>query len=312
MFYKDEDIRSELTCPLCFELYDDPRFLSCCGETVCNTCIDYKLTLDESQQIDCSLCKQKYERPRKGFLINKKIAKLLSKKPDEICQSEQVKELKNALCSLEERVFAFGNDLANGQDQIKDYCLQLRSQVDLESDQRIEMIHREREKLLEEIGKYELKCIQSCEAKESAMLDMNQLLNTIRRFCDEKKKYLSNFRVEEAGIESSLQEAEKYLQNLNFEEETLTCLRFDGEKLKFTPSKTVSVSLGQLTGHINPDLYQDYRDLCDSSYEYDFSNSPGQFETFKKRKLTSTSFFKSKSIRDEINLIETKVKSDYY
>ena len=98
-FYKEEDVLADLTCPLCSKLLEDPRLLPCCSLTVCAACIGIELSLSvtEKGQIACSLCGDKYARPPKGFMPDKRIARVLTIKPSDLIQCSQVKELKQRL-----------------------------------------------------------------------------------------------------------------------------------------------------------------------------------------------------------------------
>ena len=148
MFYKEEDISVLAKCPLCSLLYSDPRVLPCCGETVCYECIQHN---KQTNQIECSFCAKKYPMPVDGFLVNKTIEKLLSAMPGEINQCNPVKELREKLQSLDQNIHKFQAVLQHRPDKIKEYCLDLKRQVDLEAERHIEMIHTECEHLKEQI-----------------------------------------------------------------------------------------------------------------------------------------------------------------
>ncbi|TKR70358.1 hypothetical protein L596_022395 [Steinernema carpocapsae] len=61
-------------CPVCFEGYKEPKQLSCCGNTICDTC-EKRLTTDKKLQ--CPLCRQ-IVYVQAGLLPNRALKELLT------------------------------------------------------------------------------------------------------------------------------------------------------------------------------------------------------------------------------------------
>ncbi len=59
-------------------------------------------------------------------------------------------------------------NITNGVDHIRAHCVKLRSQVDLEAETRIELIHKSQQELIDEIDEYERRCVEDCFVFDSA------------------------------------------------------------------------------------------------------------------------------------------------
>jgi len=69
---------SILICPVCDQKLSSPIVLPC-GETICEKHINENLTGKNKKSIQCPIedCNQKHSIPTAGFIINKRLQKLL-------------------------------------------------------------------------------------------------------------------------------------------------------------------------------------------------------------------------------------------
>ena len=129
MFYEEAEISVLVICPYCQNKYDDPRIIEC-GTSFCMPCIEF-LTKSGTNGFHCPACKDFHQQPQNGYLKNTTLAKLCEKKTNKVSRSPladafeaQLDELKSNMDKL-----AKENDL--GAEKIKEYCDNLRNEVQL-------------------------------------------------------------------------------------------------------------------------------------------------------------------------------------
>ncbi len=79
--YKINEAKASLNCDLCNKLLLDHVVMSC-GSTICKTHLD-KLMTNASNEISiliCQICHEEHHIPKKGFIINNRLQKLLKLK----------------------------------------------------------------------------------------------------------------------------------------------------------------------------------------------------------------------------------------
>jgi hypothetical protein len=79
----EENQFHNLNCPICEEIYDDPKILPC-GETICMKCIPKmieKYNLTNVSHLKCLFCKKIHEIPKSGFPSNKIVVNLINESP---------------------------------------------------------------------------------------------------------------------------------------------------------------------------------------------------------------------------------------
>ena len=69
------NIKEQLTCKYCKEIFKKPVSLNCCGENICNIHLNEFLFSDDSQKFQCPFCKVEILNP--NFTVNKLIESLV-------------------------------------------------------------------------------------------------------------------------------------------------------------------------------------------------------------------------------------------
>jgi hypothetical protein len=83
MYYEEEIVESELQCPLCNQIFEDPRMLSC-GNTCCLKCIKGQFNKTKNNY-KCECCKNTHEKKEENeYPISKIISNLLEKTKNKI------------------------------------------------------------------------------------------------------------------------------------------------------------------------------------------------------------------------------------
>jgi WD40 repeat protein len=132
----------------------------------------------------------------------------------------------------------FKTNLDNGVDQVKDHCIRLRSQVQLEKELMTECLHQLNEKLIGEIDNYEKQCVSSFNNKKIKYYgEKDKLLAEMAKFCTDNLAYLTQFRLDNGVVVQSLTKVERYLAMMDVEEDSLKSVKFDGKYMNFTKNE---------------------------------------------------------------------------
>ena len=135
LFYKENEISEDLTCPYCKNKYNDPRMVECCS-SFCMPCIDLLMN-QVGTGFNCPVCDDFHEKPPKGYLKNSNLAKICEKQAKPLSRGSLATSLKSQLNELKLKLDELLADERLGIDKIKIHCDLLRNQVQLASEQAI-------------------------------------------------------------------------------------------------------------------------------------------------------------------------------
>jgi hypothetical protein len=103
-----------------------------------------------------------------------------------------------------------GLPVVNGTDQVKEYCIELRNQVHLQTDILLEQVHQFNEAVIAEIDEYEKKCVDSYQQKSVRYQTANKkFLTKLKKFYNENSQYLTEFKIDEQKIQDGLVQTDK-------------------------------------------------------------------------------------------------------
>jgi uncharacterized protein YhaN len=233
MFYKQNEVNKAITCPICSQIYQDPRFLSCCGEFACFRCIQDCADSSQEPEFECSLCQQKHAKST-VFPPVKALAKLIEAKADFVTQHPKVQELRSKLDELKREHDEFKQRLSNGLHEITEHCGKLRTQVDLETEKLIDQAHQFNEQFRAEIDQYQQSCIESFNSKISEFKSLADPFSSRILSCyDEKTAFLNGFNVDSSNTDGFVEEVANISQDLTTMNRSLNGLLFNKRKLEF-------------------------------------------------------------------------------
>ena len=203
MFFEQNQILTVLNCSKCTKEYDEPRMLPC-GNTVCNDCIT-ALTISKNpntNMFDCAMCLDEHLIPVKGFPLNKSLMTLIGQKPKEVYRGKVVEEFKLNLESIYNKKDKLKSDLNNGEDTIKQHCMNLRCDVHASADTAILRINELTDSMIEEINKYEVECLTNLQMTSSGQeaKKIEQTFKKIEAFYKEWSLYLTNIKYDEEAV----------------------------------------------------------------------------------------------------------------
>ena len=179
--YKINEVKASLDCDLCKKLLVDPVVMPC-ESTICKTHLDKLMTEAsiKNSTVICTICKEEHLIPKKGFIINNRLQKLLTLKLNTLkfdCQiyTGCTKEIEDA----NEKVDKLGLFEKNAENYIYDYFEDIKRQVDIR-----------REDLKIKIDKYSEEIIKSVELNQKNYIKLSIEVNKITENIEKSKKDL--------------------------------------------------------------------------------------------------------------------------
>ena len=137
MFYEENEINALVICPHCQNKYTDPRFIEC-GSSFCMPCIEF-LTKTNENGFQCPECGVFHPKPAQGSFKNPHLAKLCEKKASFVSRGSIGDTLRAQLDELKLNLDQLNTDNKLGAHKIKEYCLELRNEVQLSSEELIDI-----------------------------------------------------------------------------------------------------------------------------------------------------------------------------
>lgn len=251
MFYEQSFISNLLKCQNCnlkYDEYDLPRILPCCGKTICKKCLKLIDRQTKNNKFTCILCNEENYIPSKGFPVNELAAKLVSEQPKEVYRGEESEKLKSNLVNLEILTSKLSFEIENGEDMIKEHCIELRRLVQLAAEQRVNEINNYGELLVQQINDYEKDCTKQLAISDETKKQSSNVIFQVNLFLSEQRLYLNRFTIND---KETLESNEKFsMLKSVLEKERLNVKKstFNGKLMKF---ETSEFGLDQKTlGHV--------------------------------------------------------------
>ncbi len=203
MFYEESEITDLLKCENCSQPYDEyylPRILPCCGKTICNTCLQLTDKQVNDNKYECIVCKKSETMPYNGFQFNQLAVSLKAKRPKELSRGLEADKLKKNICVLDDLVKKLIFETDNGECLITEHCNELRRQVQLAKEEKIEEINKHCDKLFLKIETYEKK--RKCNYKEmndsnDSKKKVNELIKSVNESIQQQNVYLRQLKIDE-------------------------------------------------------------------------------------------------------------------
>ena len=244
MFYQEREISSLLICPGCDCKYEDPRMLAC-GKIICKFCVE-KL----EKKFICSFCSKNHFIPDEGLPECETVSKLLSIQSNEVHRSDHVKSLKAHLNDIEKKISELTFSINNGVDFIKEYCIDLRNDVQCATEKVVKEINEFSEQMINKINKYEKERIKDYQELKDHKEEFTKFVDEMKKFHTEWSSYLKHFEIKDQEVLDANTRANE-LKNKSKEEKTkLDHFNFNGQYLKY--HKNLSSIDKRILGSFSP------------------------------------------------------------
>jgi hypothetical protein len=230
MFYDANKINNVLLCKHCVGGLDIPKMLQC-GVTICSFCETSIQVIDK--MYDCLVCKKKHEMPQDGLPNNGLVLEILAIEITKVSRGEAYDALKKLLNEIKTKRSIIELGIDKSTDLVKDHCIDLRSDVQLKTEEAIQQINEINSKLIEEIDEYEKEFIEFNKNNSKSLDVFNTIVKELESFHTLKTEFLNQSEIDDKLIKKSNQEATKLIKKAEIEIENLKDIIFNGNILKF-------------------------------------------------------------------------------
>lgn len=276
MFFEEKKINSVLNCSKCQERLDDPKNLPC-GDNICSSCVA-SIHVNNSK-FECIVCNKTHTMPEEGLPTNKKLLTLISMHPDEVYRGKTAEKLKQSLKEMKKRTKSLLFAAENGIDFIKEYCLNLRNEVQLATEKFIQQINEYSDEFIKEINEYEIGCIKSyTETKQETKDELINITKELEHFESKWNEYLKQIKLDDEIVLNAFDEASKLNISAQLEQFSLENHLLKGKVLKYDislnkPNKSILGSLVEFNAMKSEILsnrqYFDLMNLCSQSKNWE-------------------------------------------
>jgi hypothetical protein len=230
MFYDANKINNVLLCKHCVGGLDIPKMLQC-GVTICSFCETSIQVIDK--MYDCLICKQKHEMPQDGLPNNELVLEILEIEITKVSRGEAYDALKKLLNEIKTKRSFIELGIDKSTDLVKEHCINLRSDIQLKTEEAIQQINDINSKLIEEIDEYEKEFIEFNQNNSKPLDVFNTIVKELESFHTLKTEFLNQSEIDDKLIKKSNQEATKLIKKAEIEIENLKDIIFNGNILKF-------------------------------------------------------------------------------
>ena len=185
----------------------------------------------------CAMCMEEHVLPKKGFPLNEILVSLLQEHPNEVYRSKESEQLKSNLTKFETLLNELSFDMGHGVDKIKEHCIELRIQVQLAVEHKIQEINEFNDAFIKQIDSYEKECTVKTAVDKELKQSLEAVIDEVKKFLSEKREYLCRFQISEEEIAHSNEKSNEYKSNLEFQKMNIKSLTFNNRLLEFEMNK---------------------------------------------------------------------------
>ena len=231
------NIKEELTCNYCNEVYTNPLTLNCCGENICKQHVE-ELTLNNtSKTFTCPLCNEENENQKLN--VNKCIQKMLE---NQLHNFQVDSKYKETLANLRIQVKKLEAVLNEPEYYIFNEINELKRQIDLDRDKLKIKIDELADGLIQQLESYEARF--KTEYKENVNLEhYYALVEASKKLLAEHEKCLSSFSAKAQDREKQYVESEYVINNLQSKIKELKSSLFSDLSIAYDPVEINKIDL---------------------------------------------------------------------
>jgi len=167
--------------------------------------------------------------PKNGFKINKSLSDILATELTNVSRGEIYNSSKKLLDEKQKKLNLLKLGINNGTDFVKEHCMNLRSDVQLTTEEVILKVNDLSTKLIEEIDEYENKLIEFDETNSRSLDAFNAIAEELESFHTLNTEYLNKNDADDKLLKKSNEEASNLIKKAELEIENLKDIIFDGK-----------------------------------------------------------------------------------
>jgi hypothetical protein len=237
MYYDKNQVDEVLICEYCNQIIDQPKILPC-FETICSFC-EQSIEIINGNKFECFICKEIHEMPKNGLPFNKKLLKMLSIKPTKVSRGKAFDANQETLNEIETKHCRIKRGIESSNDLIIEYCMDLKSNVQLKVNEIILQVNDLGAIKIEQINDYEQELIELNKTINKPFDEFEQDAKKIKLFHSENTEYLKQHVVDDEKVIKSNEEAISWTKKADSTFAELKNLIFSGKFLKFEKNEQI-------------------------------------------------------------------------
>ena len=208
MFYETSFISNLLKCHHCGQPYDQyykPRMLSCCGDSICDTCVESLEKNSVDKKYKCVLCPKFGFVPDDGFPINQLAVKLVSQRPKEAYRGKEHRDLKTNINGLEQlsKKLLLESEHFNESNFNKHWDEQ-NEHIQITFDYLIQELTRQKEALMIRVNELRMTCKDNfTDMSQNVSMQAKEIVNKVNNFIDEQRTFMNQIQIDDRQIADS-------------------------------------------------------------------------------------------------------------
>ena len=230
------NIKEQLTCKVCYQIYKDPITLPC----GCNTCkqhVEEAISKSSSNKFMCPLCNE--ENINQRFNINRIIETMVEK---ELHKFEIDSEHKLILSSFKKEITKLEALIRDPENVIYEKIGELKLKVDLEREEMKIEIDKLADGLIQQLETFENNFKAGCRTNID-LEHYNGLVKLSRKQLGEYEKCLELFSSKKEERDEKSRQAEKLVNKLRLEIKEAETKLFANRSITYKPSGIASRDL---------------------------------------------------------------------
>jgi len=202
------NIKEELTCKYCYDIYNSPITLTCCGDNICKHHIEELISNNSSNTFSCPLCNN--ENTNQNFNVNKLIVNLINK---ELHKYKLNSKHEAVLNNLKKEIKNLEKILNDPENFIYEEINELKRKVDLDREKSKKEIDELAHDLIRQLESYEKQFKAECK-KNFGIEHYKGLVEESKKQLDVFEKCLSLFSIDNEELEKISKQTENTIQDL--------------------------------------------------------------------------------------------------
>ena len=233
------NIKEDFRCKYCYETFNDPVSLFCCGENVCKKHIDELLL--QTENISCMFCDKAL--PKQEFHINKVLKNLIDRELPNLTIDQKYEDV---LEQLKEKIDQIENMHDDPENVIYTKISELKRQVDLDRENAKLKIDQAADEIIKKLDSYETELKAECHSISDSEYDRNLVANMKIKLI-EYESVLRSLRMTHQEREKKCNEIEQAIFSLETEIQEFESKLFKNKTLEYRPMKN---KIGRVFGKL--------------------------------------------------------------
>ena len=239
------NIKEELTCKYCNEIYNKPITLNCCGENICQLHINDLISTNSSSRFTCPLCNE--QNANQNFSVNKLIERLVQ---NELHKLEIDSEYKVVLNNLKKDIGNLETILKDPENVIYEEISELKRQVDLDRERLKAQIDTLAGGMIQQLESYEKKF--KTEYKHIDLEHYKDLIKSSRKQLADFEKCLNLFSAKNEDRAKQSKESENISKILQPKIKELKDKLFSNISITYKPIENdVKILFGKIETNVS-------------------------------------------------------------